>query len=119
MEPGIPEEGAGSRPRADVPVLVSAAPTVVCEEGSALVCCAAMGWLLLVKVVASVAAAPLRADAVVAVALGVLPISAVPALASIVPMVIWAGGLDHGCVAVPSLWSLVAVVAVSRDALAT
>jgi len=51
--------------------------------------------------------------------IGVWLVSAVPVRASTVPMVVWAAGSDHVCVAVPSLCSLVAVVNASVDALAT
>ena len=119
MEPGIPEEGAGSCPRAIVPILVSAAQAVVWKGGSAPICCTALGWLLLVRFVASVDAAPLRAAAAFAAALGVWPISAVLVLASTVPMVVWGGGSDPVCVPVPSLWSLVADVVPFVDALPT
>ena len=51
--------------------------------------------------------------------IGVLLASAVPAHASTVPMVVWVGGSDLVCVAVPVLCSLVAANVVSMDALAT
>ena len=46
-------------------------------------------------------------------------VSAVPVRASIGPMVVWAGGSDPVCVAVPSLCLLVTVDAASVNALAT
>ena len=78
MEPRIPEEGDSNRPCTALPVPMSAAPTAVWEGGSAPTCYAAMGRLLLVRVVASVVATPLTAVAAVAAALEVLHVSAGP-----------------------------------------
>ena len=46
-------------------------------------------------------------------------VSAVSVRAFFFPMVVWAGGSDPVCIAVPGLWSLVTDVATSMDALAT
>ncbi len=50
--------------------------------------------------------------------IGVWLVSTVPVRASTAPMVVWAGGSDLVCVAVPVLCSLVAVVVAYMDALA-
>jgi hypothetical protein len=50
--------------------------------------------------------------------IGILLVSAVPVRASTVPMVVWAGGSDLICVALPVLCSLVAAAAASMDDLA-
>ncbi len=51
--------------------------------------------------------------------IGILLVSAVLVRASTVSMVVWVGGSDLVCIAVPVLCSLVAAAAASMDALAT